>query len=226
MRRVVLVLTLLPLFLAVPASAQARFGVTPRVGWYAPLDRFGPAAPVNEVWFLELDRVESALSLEVSADFAWPSNRLSTRVLGLITLPTKAEGFFNCYPGMACPAILLETEAAVTVFTGLVDLVYKPFAGKLQPYAAVGAGVKRYDFSWPSEEVFIDGGTYGLSGFAMHGAVGAELGLFGTSLRAELADYYSAGRIVPPSGSMALRPPRREKQHDLGFSLGWRLLSF
>jgi hypothetical protein len=226
MRRFLLILIVLPFFNPVDVSAQARFGVTPRVGWFAPLEEFGPAAPVNEAWFLELGRVESALSLGISADFAWPGDRLSTRVLGMITLPTEAEGFFNCYPGMACPSILLETEADVTVVTALVDLVYSPLTGKVRPYAALGAGMKRYDFSWPSEPVFIDGGSYAMSAFALHGAVGVDLAVFGTSIRAELADYYSAGRIVPPEGTTAPRAPRRERQHDLGFSLGWRLLSF
>jgi hypothetical protein len=211
----------------VHSVAQVRFGLTPRLGWYVPLRQAGAVAPVNETWFLQLERIDPSVSFELSADVMSRSG-VGVRVMGLVTAPVTAKGAFNCYPGVPCPAILSDTEADVQVATLLADLVYAPFAGSaaVRPYAALGAGVRRFHASYPNLAALIEADSRTEHALALHAALGAEFELFGAVLRAEVADYYSSNRIAPPEGSQAEQSPKRIAQHDLGISLGWRLLRF
>jgi hypothetical protein len=126
----------------VVGQSAVRFDVTPRVGYYASLNELGVAAPVGESWLLSLDRKEPTMSLEMSARLAFPSSRLSGRVLGLIALPSETHGEFTCHPGAACPAVFLEANAQVTVWSAVADLMYSPFSREARacPFALLGAG--------------------------------------------------------------------------------------
>ena len=213
---------------SIVAQSAVRFDVTPRVGYYAGLNELGAAAPASENWLLVLDRKEPTMSLEMSARLALPGSRFSTRVLGLIALPSEAHGQFMCHPGTACPSIFLGADAQVTVWSAVADLIYSPFSreSRARPFALVGAGAKRYSFSWGEPVTLVQSGDYAESGVALHAGLGLELDVIGVPIRVEASDYWSpAGRVLA-AGRNGAPDARRAAQHDLSITLGWQLLRF
>jgi hypothetical protein len=212
----------------VVAQSPVRFDVTPRVGYYAGLNELGLAAPAGESWLLSLGRKEPTMSVEMSARLALPSPRLSARVLGLVALPSEAHGGFSCHPGAPCPAIALPADAQVTVLSAVADLMYAPFSreARARPFALLGAGVKRYNYSWSGSGALVQAGEHNESGLALHAGLGLELDVIGVPIRVEASDYWSPAGKVLASGRNGAPDARRGAQHDLSFTLGWRLLRF
>ena len=212
----------------VVAQSPVRFDVTPRVGYYAGLSELGLAAPAGESWLLSLERKEPTMSLEMSARLGLPSSRLSARLLGMVALPSETHGEFTCHPGAACPAVFLEADALVTVWSAVADLMYAPFSreARARPFALLGAGVKRYNYSWSEPATLVQAGHYSESGFALHAGLGLELDVIGVPIRVEASDYWSPeGKVLAP-GRNGAPDVRRAGQHDLSITLGWRLLRF
>jgi hypothetical protein len=209
-------------------SAQAvRLEFTPRVGYYAPLGDVGAAAPANGTWYLDLDRIKPTASLQLGLGVSRPGSPLSARVHGLMALESHADGRFECYPGLACPSILMNTTAEATIWAAVADLVVTPFDGRLRPFAALGAGVKRHSFAWPETAIFVESGEYSESALALHGGVGFELELAGAPLRLEVSDYWSAeGKGLQGTDANQVSRPRRQARHDLAVSLGWSIVRF
>jgi hypothetical protein len=98
----------------VVAQGPGRFKLIPQAGRYAPLEDLGPVAPAAPTWFRRLERADPALAFGASAEPCSPGSRLRTRIAGLATLTANATGFFDCYPGVACPTIL-ERESNTDV---------------------------------------------------------------------------------------------------------------
>src|SRR5512134_1613630 len=100
-------------FLIVPqwlaAQDRGRVRIVPQVGWLAPLNELGAVAPTGTAWYLHLGKSDPTLALGTTVEIRWPTSHVNLRVSGLAALQSDAPGFFNCYPGLACPAILLET---------------------------------------------------------------------------------------------------------------------
>jgi hypothetical protein len=220
------------LLLLAPAAGAAQSGVrielTPRVGYYAPQDRVGAVAPAGRIWYVELERIEPTASLEASARISWAGSPLSARVHGLVALPSDVSGRFTCYPGLACPEVLMLTTAEATIWAAVADMVFSPLeSSPMRPFLALGAGVKRYSFSWPDAAVLVEAGTYSENGVALHAGVGLEVSLAGAPLRLEVSDYWSPeGRGLRGPDPDQVAEPRRSAQHDLAVSLGWSVIRF
>ena len=219
-------------FSPAPLVAQSAAGieVIPHVGVYAPLRDFGPAAPATGPWFLQLEQMEPAVSLGASLQVNWPSTRLGTRITGLATLESTASGVFNCYPGLACPSVLLPSEADISVFAALGDLLFSPLGtqGGVSPYVILGAGAKHNRFSWPDAAVLVEAGSYHTTLFGLHGGLGVTIPLGRSALRAEISDLWSpwGDRIAPENALSGARSTRGRPLHDLSVILGWSLLRF
>lgn len=218
--------------LAAAASGQApiRLEIIARAGLYAPTSAVGPAAPATGPWYLRLEQVEAAPVLEVEFRSTWPGSRFGLRLVGLVTGRADAAGVFDCYPGLACPAVLLESDAEAMVIAVAADVLYhaSPAARRLRPFLLAGAGVKRYRFRWPAAVVIVPAGDHAESALALHAGAGVEVGIGGLSMRVELADWWSGEGpdIGVDPGVPSVRAPRRRAQHDVTLNIGVRLFRF
>jgi hypothetical protein len=220
-----LVLSPAPLF----AQGSVHVEFIPQVGLYAPLNDAGAVAPTGTAWFLQLERMEPAMSFGAAVQLSWPSARLGTRFSGLATLESSAPGFFDCYPGLACPAVLLTSRADVSVFAALGDLLFSPLGSQswVNPYLLLGAGAKHYRYSWPDAAVLVPGGSHDATLFALHGGFGLSIPIGQSALRAEVSDLWSPNApSIRPSGDPGALSARGRAQHDLSVSLGWALFRF
>jgi len=211
------------------AQSSLRLELTPGIGYYAPRNDLGAAAPAGGAWYLRLERIDPTVFLGASAQLDLPGSDLGLRLQGIVAWPSDAEGFFACHPGLGCPDVLLRTTAEVTVMAALADAVYSPFESRspVRPFIALGAGVKRYSYSWPEPAVLLDAGDYSEAGLALHVGAGFDLVLAGAPLRLEVGDYWSDEVRRPWATDIAWSArPRRNAQHDLAVSLGWSVLRF
>jgi hypothetical protein len=215
---------------SVAAQAPLRFEVVPRAGMLAPMREIGPAARAGGPWYLRLERADAAPAFEMEIRVSGPGSRLAARLVGLATLPADVSGFFDCYPGLACPAVLLPSAAEAAVLAAAVDVLYSPLRGvqAIRPFAALGVGVKRYRITWPDAAVLVRGGEHSESTPTVRAGAGVEFAVLGQSVRAEVADWWSpeGRKISEDPGLPGLSAPRRRAQHDIAVSLGWRLLRF
>jgi hypothetical protein len=217
----------------IPAVLQAqervRFDISPRAGLYVPTGAIGPAARGAGPWYLRLDQADPSLTVELSAQARWPGARVQTRVSGLYALPSSVPGEFQCSPGQACPAVLLPVDAEVSVIAAVADVIVSPMAGeRVQPYAALGAGVKRYGYSWDDAMVFMTAGAHSETSFTLHAGLGVEVGVGANHFRLEIGDFWNGRGPVVASGTngTSMIALRRRAQHDIGVSLGYQLLRF
>ncbi len=204
-----------------------RVAFVPVAGWYAPQRAVGPAAPAASTWYLRLDRIEPTPFAGASLEITWPTSRIGARLIGFATIPSGASGIFDCYPGMACPAVFLASEADVTIVTALADLLLSPVQADavVRPYAVLGGGLKYYRYAWPDVGAGIEAGKHNESTPALHAGLGLAFELLGGSFRTEVTDSWSRkGEVISPATlSSSVSGPRRNTQHDLVVSLGWRL---
>jgi hypothetical protein len=154
---------------------------------------------------------------------------VSTRVSGLFVLPSNVAGEFRCGPGQACPDVLLPVEADASVLAVVADVMVSPFpAHRVRPYTALGAGLKRYAFSWPDAPAMVQAGEHTETALTLRAGLGVEVDLAATRLHAEVADVWSGRGPVVASDPQG-RPGaglRRRAQHDIALSLGVQLLRF
>lgn len=229
--RSLIALAALPI-LPVESLAQTpdRFAIVTRAGVYAPTRDIGPAAPAGGPWYLRLEQADAAPAFELELSAKLPGDHFATRLVGLATLPADVSGFFDCYPGLACPAVLLPSDAEMGVLAAALDVLYSPMRADrpIRPFAMVGAGIKQYRFSWPDAAVLVTSGDHAETAATLRAGVGIEFDLAGQSIRAELADWWSArgSKIGDDPGIQGLSAPRRRAQHDITLSIGWRLVRF
>lgn len=219
------------LFLPARAPAQGvHIDVAPRFVAYVPTSDLDGVAPAGDPWYLKLGQADAAGALEVESRLLWPSGRFAFRVFGLATLPADVSGIFDCYPGLACPAVLLRSNAEMVVLAAAVDVQYSPRhpGSAVRPYASFGVGVKRYRFSWPDADVIVLAGDHADTSPAVRAGFGVEFNFRGQSIRAEVADWWTdeGDEIRTLPGTASQLAPRRRAQHDIAVSIGWRLLSF
>ena len=228
--------------LLLPAAAAGqqdwRIEIMPRVGVYSPQSELGTTAVAEGPWNLRLGRLEAVPAFELLAQVGLPGGRWAVRASALATTASKATGYFDCGPGFACPSVLLPSKAATTVLAGVLDLVVAPFerGGAVRPFALLGAGAKRYAYTWQDAVVLVPGGHDTETTLAVHAGVGVDVDLLGAPLRLEVADYWSPrgrsiGKLPPGTTDIDRSPgltylPRREAQHDLVIVLGYRLALF
>lgn len=217
----------------VVAGQAPRFEVTARAGMLFPLNELGAVAPSGDAWHLRLARADATPTFEVAARAAWPGSFIGTRIVGSWAVPTDASGFFNCNPGFACPAVLLPRDAEVGMQSLVGDLIISPLErnDRIRPWAALGAGIRRYDYSW-NDGNLINAGSHSETSLALHAGLGMSLDLPFGALQLEVADYWTpeSGAVVPiavpASGGSTGSVPRRDAQHDIVLNLGWRLIRF
>ncbi len=211
------------------AQEGVRVTVSPHVGVVAPQRDIGGAAPAEGAWFRQLGRVESAPSLGLAGELEWPASPVAVRATALHTAGASARGFFHCYPGLACPSILLPAEPDVGILAVVADAVWRlRRTGQVRPYGLIGAGVKRYAYTWPDAVALVDAGSHTETSPTVHVGAGVTIDLGRTAFWLELGDLWSGsgGDIGPGLGVPAQPAPGRGAQHDLRFTVGWRLLHF
>lgn len=220
-------------FAAVPINAAAqsppRFEITPQVGYFAPQEQLGGIARVGNASVVRLNRVDPGVVLIATGQTTWPSARLRTRITAMLTSSLDVGGEIVCMPGQLCLAVFRGTRAHVRVAAAVVDAVYVPIDhGVARPYVLLGAGLKRYAFSWSPDDPLLRGANHVDHALAVHSGIGLELDVLGASIRAELSDFWTpkAGTIVPAEPAIAESVPGRRAQHDLSVSVGYRLFRF
>ena len=218
------------LLLAAPGAAQqAGFELTARAGVLFAGGTRGPVAPAAPGWLLELAAADATPAVELAATLPIPSRSFSVRVLGMATRSATAEGRFTCYPGLACPALLMETKADVSLRAAVADVLLRPTSVLgLEPFVALGAGVKQFRYDWPAASNFVQAGDNTETLYGVHAGAGFSFGLFGGRFEAEVADYWNAeGRAFGVGEADPSNLGTRHKsEHDVAVSLGWRLLRF
>jgi len=224
---VLLSLTLFPT--SVRAQEGRRFRFVPQVGWVLPQRELGAVAPAGAVRYLELGKTDPTPALGAAVEVPGPISALGLRVSGVALLPAGASGFFDCYPGLACPAVLLEGDADVWALAATADLLFSPFRGRgVRPTVIAGYGLRRYAYDWAAPPVLVQAGSHRETTHAVRAGLGLSADLLGGSFRLEAVDLWSprGDRIRPAGPSGQLSAPGRRSQHDLLLSLGWVLLRF
>ncbi len=203
------------------------FEITPRIAYFVPRSALGTVTRVSDVVVATFGRAGTSVGFEASGQVSFPGRHLSTRIMGLTTLPADVSGTFSCLPPLPCLALFIPARADLRVTAGVLDMVYSPANGSMRPYGVLGAGLKHYSFRWKQDA---QGGMadFASNAPAAHVGAGIELNALSALIRLELADYWSpAGPdITPPPGSSAWSVPGRRAQHDLTFSAGYRLFRF
>jgi len=219
------------LLAALPVHGQSsvELELTPQAGYLIPLNALGAAAPTDEVWYLRLDRMRGTPTFGAVAQLSWPGAHAGVRVHGVYALESDVPGNFSCYPGLACPSVLLNTTARVSVWGAAADFMLAPLPrdGVLRPYLLAGAGLRIYQFSWPAAAVLVQAGDHVERALMLHGGIGLELDVAGAPLWLEVSDYWTreGDRLGGPELDQ-VDPARRAAQHDLSLTVGWRLLRF
>lgn len=226
-RLVAFLLVALPL----PLQAQSpiRLEITPHVGYFAPRDDIGAVMRVSDANVLVLRRIDPGPSIGATAELTWPTEVVRTRVTGLVTASRDADGEFTCMTNVPCLAIFIGANASARIAAAVADVVVGPRGSALvRPYALFGAGVKRYSFSWDVASPSPVGGSHAENVLAVHGGIGIEWDVLGSTIRAEVSDYWSpaAGDIQPAEGSGALAVAGRQAQHDISITIGYQLFRF
>lgn len=235
-------------------SQGLRVEVSPEVGWYAALEELGNTAPTVGVWYLRLGKMEPAASLGGGIRLSSPSSPFSGRVSGFTTVNAKADANLDCYPGIACPAVIIDADAAdVSILAAMADVLYAPMRGRVQPHLVLGAGFKHYDYSWDMPQLAApampdyaclamgicpiswdksenagDRRRYSETTPALRAGLGLTLELGSSALRVEVSDIWSPrGPDIGPGNVTGARSVRgRNPQHDLLASISWSLLRF
>jgi hypothetical protein len=213
------------------AAQRARLDVIPGAGFHSPREALGAAALIGTGWFATFGEAQSSASFGATAEVTRPGHALGARLSGFVTLPGASHASFNCRPGLACPAVIVESEAEITTANLLADLVYDLWnAGRIRPWLAAGAGLRHYDISWAAPDVFLVAGSDSETIPALHVAVGVDVRLGPGALRAEIGGLWSAkGDRVPPAEDPFGPAPSvagRAAQRDFLVSLGWRVVRF
>lgn len=187
MRRV-LPWSLCALALLAPTTVAGQVGITPRIGVYiqgGDFEDLEDAAGAAEV------SNEAALALGASLDVGRFYLSVDYATGATLSVDRGIEGEDELGDG-----------SVLAIAGGFVFRAPTPL---LQPHMRIGAGVKRHDFSVEDDQLdFPDDET----DLALHGAVGATLGLGGLGLTLELADYVTVDGFSP---------------HDVTLTAGLRL---
>jgi hypothetical protein len=159
-----------------PAAASAQIGVTPRFGIHIPAGEFGEFEDATDT--IELEK-EASLTLGATLDLGRFYAGFDY-VTGATLTEDGVDGEDEVGNGS------LAAAAAGFRFSLGLPLI--------QPHVRLGAGVKRLDFSFDDDPLDeIDDETQ----VALHGAIGATLGLGGLGITAELADYVTVDGFEP-----------------------------
>lgn len=227
-----LVVALAALTPAVPASAQRlRIDIAPSAGVIRPLDAAGAVTSVEQAWYLDLERADAAPFIGVTADVGRPRGWFGVRVTAHAALPATAHASFRCRPGLACPAVLLESGADVSSLAGFVDLVLSPVrSDRIEAWIAAGPGLQRTDVRWQAPAVLVGAGEHAGTVPALHAATGFDIRIGNGALRTGIGMLWrpEGDAILPADASTGgtVRAVRRPAGTDLLLSLGWSLLRF
>jgi hypothetical protein len=182
---------------AKPAAAQL-VQIEPKIGAFAPLSSLG-------FWNGDLRSLQGSFAIGLAAEVKPPV--LPRIRVGFDYATTNKISAQNGVggPGSAGPSLLALTG----------DFVFSPSEGRVRPYALIGAGIKRYNYSVSKVSDITTRGILDAnqSDFTGHLGVGVDVGVGASGLRLELSDYVSHFDV---NGTSRL-------QHDLFVMLGLRV---
>lgn len=214
----------------VVTGQSPEFDLTPRFAAYTRTSEIGPVTLATHPWYLDLEQIDPTGAFELEARLRWPQSHFAFRLVVLATLPADVSGTFRCSPGFACPDVLLTSDADAQVLGAALDAQYSFVdpGRTVQPFVALGGGIKHYRFSWPDATVIVTSGNHSDTAPVLRLGAGLEFRFRGQSIRAEVADWWTGegDEIGTLPGNASQLPPRRQAQHDIAASIGWRLLSF
>jgi hypothetical protein len=218
--------------LTLPAYAEAqgvRIDLAPSAGMIRPLDAPGAVTAIDQAWYLQLERADAAPWFGATVEARVNDGPLAARVTALAALPAATRATFNCRPGLACPAVLVESDAELSSITGFLDLVISPLSGRFRPWLAAGPGLTRFSVDWEAPAVLVEAGHHAETVPLLHAGAGIDIGIGNGALHA------SVGFLRTPRGdpigpidapTSAVRSVRRAAGTDLLLSVGWSLLRF
>ena len=226
-----LLMVLATLAPATLAAQSRRLDVIPGAGFHSPREALGAAALIGPGWFVTFGEAESSAAFAAAAEVTRPGHSLGARLSGFVTMPAAAHASFRCRPGLSCPDVIVESESEITTANLFADLVYDLWnSGRIRPWLAAGAGLRRYNISWEAPAVLLDTGSHSETIPALHVAVGTDIRVGPGAVRAEIGAFWSAnGARVPPAENPLGTAPTvagRAAQRDFLVSLGWRVLRF
>lgn len=208
---------------ALPAEAQlrtAQITVTPVAGWYIPVQ--------------DLRSVPEG-------DTSVPVRRESSPMFGLAVeatfrgTPVSARGQVSYAPGGDLVAVRRAGDEACgtncvrynyrndrlsssSSFVAVGDAVLRAQTGRVRPYVAGGAGLRRYSFAQAElDGGFADAFATDVTRFVAHVGAGLEGRVGPLSMHLEVGDYFGH---YPRAG--AASQPTVGLQHDLAASFGVR----
>lgn len=210
------------------AAAQERdwsVEVVPSVGWYSPTQPLGSGDLNGDAGLFSLSGGPSAgLALVVRP----PTGFLAVRFGGLYSRPDldiqTPAGLTSC--GTDCfRANQRQTNVGQSsIGVATADLLFSlPKLGAVSPFAAVGAGLKRYHLA-PNEasaaSIFTDATSTDATG---HLGVGLNLDTGRFRMTVEAGDYiskFSQRRVVRAGSGESSSVGPGQWQHDIAFNVG------
>ena len=215
-----------------PGASQAvgDWNIIPQAGFFLSPGDIGPVAQVSVARYLDVREVDPKASFGVLVERTLPGEGLALFVRGLYALPTDAIGAFNCLPGLACPALLLESGSEIQTWSGAAGLRYSPLPelSSVRPFLTLGAGLEQNRFSWSDHGTWIDGGSHTETVGVLQFGAGLDVEVGPLPLRLEFLDSWSPeggefGMDYPEAGLSSSQPLKRASQHHVTISLGWVL---
>ncbi len=217
------------LSISTATSQDRRWSVqlVPTIGWYDATQPISvvPAAPGDDVQSLVFSGSPTAgLALTVGS----PLDFLGFRLIGLFSRPDLAVRSFDRFTscGSACIRILDRQSPAGQSLIGVVagDVLFKaPRTWTVSPFAAIGAGVKKYNLEFDAAGDALPGirdGDY--TDATGHFAVGVAVRAKRLHLTAEAGDYFSSFRYRTGAqpGDDRGAVGFGQRQHDLALTIG------
>lgn len=221
---VIIGLTLAAALVAHTAEAQLRttqITVTPVAGWYVSVQDLSRVAD-GDVDVAVRKEPSPMLGLAAEAKFTGTPISARAHVVyapGGDLVAVRRSGEEPC--GSNCVRYSYEHDrlSSSSSFLAVGDAVLRAQTGKVRPYVAGGAGLRRYSFARSDlEGSFADGFRTDVTRFVAHLGAGVEAQVGPLALHLEAGDYFGhyprSGASQHPIGL----------QHDLAASLGVRFL--
>lgn len=203
----------------VPGSAVR---ISPVAGWYQPTQNLGSVAEAGADNILS---TESSVMLGVTVEAPVPGSSIGLRGQ-ILFAPTSGlstrrfTGFEPC--GTSCERATYTHDPLTSgsVLLGVVDAVVRgPRVAMIRPYAAIGGGLRRYDFERASlSPAFAEALTGDATRFVAHVGIGVVAAVGRAEISVEAGDYLGRYTVGDPSGEST-----DSMQHDFGITAGIRL---
>lgn len=214
------------------AQTQSLLSITPKIGWFQPLNSFRDVAPAEGEENPETTRLRHSPAIGITVDLNLPIPIFDLRGGLLYTVGSKlgvsrSTGEVSC--GVDCYRTLyrLDPIADASLLALSADLVLRaPRIVWVQPSLYIGAGIERYDFDQPAlAGPFATAFAEDETRRAMHFGLGLDFEVGRWKLASEVTNFMSSIQ-VPRVGQLQDLPtsmPVRELQNNLTITLGLRI---